>query len=431
MKKTEARHYLENIKLETYGISQSIGFLPEPDPLVILPQHVEYFRRLNKIREYTPRYFGTTGFRRTIDELSSYFLVHVEKSTCGELQEIERELQNPRNARLAKLILGSLIQAYVLGSPHENVLPHIPEGIAKPMVFVSKFLDVPPILAYQDYALANWERLDCASPVQLGNLMVLQYLLGGLDEAWFILVHVDIEMRMGKVPAAGLALLRGIKNQDTEAIARRLTEIKYGFDAMNATFLRMPEYCSSNIFYERVRPYIHGQKMNPALPNGVIYEGVYIEPKSYYGETGAQSSIIPLCVALLGIKYPNDWLSKYVDEMHAYMPKGHRDLISDISKLEKHYSVQNFILKHRNTHPFLVDLFLTVLEGGRTFLEQHARFATEYIHRQSAKSTAANPHNIGTGGSDFMTTLMRHAECWRCEALHSDIAQEVFLSSLK
>ena len=37
-------------------------------------------------------------------------------------------------------------------------------------------------------------RLDQHKPVQLGNVVCLNNFLGGLDEEWFRLVHVEIEM---------------------------------------------------------------------------------------------------------------------------------------------------------------------------------------------------------------------------------------------
>ena len=407
------------MQVEAYAISKINGFLLEPDPLTSLPQEHEFFRKLDRMRWSTPRYFGTEKFRAIIDDFSSFYLTQVAKGDQAELNDIHEYLKDERVARLARLTLGTLMQAYVLGSPHEagagNVVPRIPAGVAVPMAYISELLDVPPILAYQDYCLANWERVDKGQPVELGNIMILQYLLGGLDEAWFILVHTDIEARMGKVPDAFLIAFRGVHANNVALVANGLTTIKVGLDAMNTTFLRMPEYCSSDIFFERVRPYIHGQEGNPALPNGVIYEGVSEKPFSLRGESGAQSSIIPLCAAGLGVVYPDDWLSQYVREMHAYMPRGHRRFIADVVALEKHFSIRAFVDKHKETHPFLFDAFHVCLEAGREFLIQHAAFTEEYIHRHSAKSTAANPHNIGTGGSDFMNTLLRHADCWKLE----------------
>ena len=36
--------------------------------------------------------------------------------------------------------------------------------------------------------------------------------------------------------------------------------------AINAIFDRMPERCDPYVYFERVRPYIHGWRDNPALP---------------------------------------------------------------------------------------------------------------------------------------------------------------------
>ena len=38
-------------------------------------------------------------------------------------------------------------------------------------------------------------RLDVSQPIALGNIVCLNNFLGGLDEEWFRLVHVEIEAR--------------------------------------------------------------------------------------------------------------------------------------------------------------------------------------------------------------------------------------------
>lgn len=50
-----------------------------------------------------------------------------------------------------------------------------------------------------------------------------------------------------------------------------------------------------------------GWKNNPALPKGLIYEGVSTEPVQLYGETGAQSSILHSFDATLGIQHEDAW----------------------------------------------------------------------------------------------------------------------------
>ena len=44
------------------------------------------------------------------------------------------------------------------------------------------------------------------TPIELGNIALLQNFLGGMDEEWFILVHVDIEARAGSALAGMLEM---------------------------------------------------------------------------------------------------------------------------------------------------------------------------------------------------------------------------------
>ena len=67
--------------------------------------------------------------------------------------------------------------------------------IARTILELAERLGRPPVLSYASYALDNWRRIDPDGPVALGNLALLQNFLGGADEDWFILVHVEIEAR--------------------------------------------------------------------------------------------------------------------------------------------------------------------------------------------------------------------------------------------
>lgn len=109
----------------------------------------------------------------------------------------------------------------------------------------------------------------------------------------------------------------------------------------------MPEQCDPYIYYNRVRPYIHGWKDNPALPQGLIYSGVRAyrnQPQLFRGETGAQSSIIPAFDAALGIVHQSDPLKIYLQEMHEYMPPQHREFILQI---EKNPVIRDYVIAHR------------------------------------------------------------------------------------
>ena len=112
-----------------------------------------------------------------------------------------------------------------------------------------------------------------------------------MDEDWFVLIHVDIEAKAAPALAAIPLILEGIKQDDAIAVVKALQNIKQAWQNINETMNRMPEGCDPYIYYHRVRPYIHGWKNNPTLPEGLIYQGVEAYgdiPQQFRGETGAQ-----------------------------------------------------------------------------------------------------------------------------------------------
>lgn len=51
-----------------------------------------------------------------------------------------------------------------------------------------------------------------------------------------------------------------------------------------------------------------GWRNNPALPDGLVYEGLWGNaPQQLYGETGAQSAIVPAFDAVLQIQHQEGW----------------------------------------------------------------------------------------------------------------------------
>src|SRR5205823_6361639 len=88
------------------------------------------------------------------------------------------------------------------------------------------------------------------------------------------------------------------------------------------------------IYFHRVRPYLYGWKDQPALPGGLLYEGVERfrgHRQKFRGETGAQSSIIPALDAALGIEHELDPLRAYLSEMRDYTPPSHSAFIDAVA----------------------------------------------------------------------------------------------------
>ncbi len=167
----------------------------------------------------------------------------------------------------------------------------------------------------------------------------------------------------------------------------------------------MVERCDPYIYYHRVRPYIHGWKGNPALPDGLVYEGMFDgKPQAFRGQTGSQSSIVPTMDALFGIRHENDPLREYLDELHAYRPPGHRKFIEDVAARS---TLRDFV--QTSARVDLIRLYNQCVDHVQKFRTRHLEYAANYINRQ-ARDSEGNPVDIGTGGTPFMKYLKKHRD---------------------
>ena len=191
------------------------------------------------------------------------------------------------------------------------------------------------------------------------------------------------------------------------ALTARLEEVAAALEAMLASLRRMPERCDPYIYFSRVRPFIHGWKNHPALPNGVVYEGVaeLPGPQRLRGETGAQSTIVPVLDALLGVAHAPDPLREYLDEMRGYMPPRHRAFLEHV---EAGGSVRGAVRELRGARPELAEAYDACLRWLEAFRTLHLDYAARYIHAQAGGG--ANPSDVGTGGTPFMKYLAKHRD---------------------
>ena len=318
------------------------------------------------------------------------------------LLEIEKNIDDLTNPQLerAMLIYSYIGHAFMWGKKNnENV---IPAQIAKTWFEISQKLERPPILSYASYALNNWKMLDSSQSFDLENIVIVQNFLGGVDEDWFIMIHVAIEQEAKEILSA---LKKYFFNSgENSDLKNALESIKKINEIMN----RMPEKCDPFIYYNRVRPYIFGWKNNPTTPDGVIYEGVEEynnEPQIFRGETGAQSSIVPVLDALLGVTHSDDPLKEYLDEMRLYMPKEHRDLLNNLdewSQTDRSSAISKIAEEDQN-------LIAEIINEVHAFRNKHLEYARIYIYEQ-ALTNDSNSNIVGTGGTPFMKYLDKHLQ---------------------
>ena len=315
--------------------------------------------------------------------------------------ETEKDISNLSIDELerAMLLYSYIGHGYIWGGT--SIEKVIPKNISKTWYKISQKLDRPPILSYASYALNNWKLQDVNNPFDLENIRILQNFLGGMDEDWFIMIHIAIEHEAKEI-LNNLKTYYLDKNEDQSYLENALVSIKKINQIMN----RMPEKCDPFIYYNRVRPYIFGWKNNPATPNGVIYEGVEEyggNPQLFRGETGAQSSIVPALDALLGVTHSNDPLKEYLDEMRLYMPKEHRNLLNDLDQWSENNRSKSI---REDSSVLLSD---EIIKEVHTFRNKHLEYARIYIHEQSL-SNQNNSNVVGTGGTPFMKYLDKHLQ---------------------
>lgn len=385
------------MKLEDFGLSAERGYLSTHEiDTIELPQ----------------------GFDEMLDAAASLS----DLITSGRARHFLKQIGHPDMAaflasanneqvRTAMVHYSFLVQAYVWGEAEAPTT--LPANLAIPICAIGDHLGLPPLLPYSGYVLDNWYRLDKSGGISLDNIAMHQNFLGGQDENWFVLVHVAIEAKAGRALQLATELIDAAAQHDADRVEQLLTDMNRVWDAMNAHFDRMPERCDPYIYYQRVRPYIHGWKNNPALPNGLIYEGVAKydgRPQAFRGQTGSQSSIVPAMDALFQVVHESDPLREFLDELHAYRPPRHRafiDALREASTVRDFAKTQNQSVK---------DAFNACVEQVARFRTRHLEYAASYINKQ-ASSGAGNDTDVGTGGTPFMKYLKKHRDENRAQTI--------------
>ena len=363
------------------------------------------------LRDYISKKKSLLTIAEIANELPKLLLTNnvqnkINKLKVNELSvDILLKNKSEKEINLAMSHLSFIAHAFMWGgNKPEKILPEV---VSKPWVKLSKYLGRPPILSYASYCLDNWYKVNQQEPISLDNVALINNFLGGVDEDWFVTIHVCIEDAASEAIDAAYKLSKLNENNNVDDFNTNLKKILTSLKNVNNIFSKMPEKCDPYIYYHRVRPYIFGTKDNPDLKKGLIYENQFNnKPQFYRGETGAQSSIIPFLDGALGIYHSNDNLRHYLNEMRDYMPPKHRKMIEDVEKRSK---AKDLISQSKK----LMNVYNNCLEEIRKFRAMHLEYAATYIHKQ------AQVHNTfgtggstirGTGGTPFMKYLKKHRD---------------------
>jgi indoleamine 2,3-dioxygenase len=342
------------------------GFLPYPDPMTAFPEGSD-LAQLDQIGRDLPSLLHDSGFRLYARELR----IPPWPASLNARRDLPA-------LRLYYVRLGFLASAYI-NQVGEKAATVLPANIAVPLCRACTLLERPPILSYDGYALYNWRRFRPDRPIALGNIDTIQNFVHLYDEHWFILVHVEIEAIAAEILDAIAHAVPALHARETKPVNESLARIERAVRRQIAVLRRIPEKMDPRLYYKTFRPYIR-------FFENVVYEGVTQAPIDFRGETGAQSSIMPMLIAFLKIPHRPSPLMDHLADMRNYMPAEHRALLDEVAALP---AVRDLAA---------ADTFNGVLDAIATFRETHFGWARQYI-----QDRVDDPR--GTGGTPYMEWL--------------------------
>jgi indoleamine 2,3-dioxygenase len=351
------------------------GFLPQHDPLTHFPADSE-FAVLDQIGRDLPSLLQDRGFRRYARSL---VIPSSRESTADDLPAL----------RLYYVRVGFLASAYI-NQVGEEPVRELPANLAVPLVRVCNLLNRPPILSYDGYALYNWKRLRPEGPIALGNIDTIQNFVHLYDEHWFILVHVEIEAIAARILDAIARVHDALESNSASAVDGAVGDIASAVNDQVRVLRRIPEKMNPALYYKTFRPYIRffeDVEYEADVPGAQVAAGsAALVRMNFRGETGAQSSIMPMLVAFMKIPHRPSMLTNHLADMRNYMPAEHRRLLAAVEAMPAVRGIAS-----RGNYNALLDAMAE-------FRSVHIGWAQEYINRWTD-----DPR--GTGGTPYMKWL--------------------------
>jgi indoleamine 2,3-dioxygenase len=371
-----SERYLETLHagslepLSAYAIDMRTGFVPAVAPLNSLPA-------------------GFADWESLVPNLSALIRSGRFRAVLAALPSLDpSQLRSNGELERALLLLTVFANAHVWGGEAPDLT--IPASVAVPLCTVAQALDRPPIVHYASMALNNWCLLDPHRAVSADNARMQVQFLGGVDEDWFFMASLGVELAGAPLlPLVHAATLAAQREED-EALASYLEQIAAAMEPVQQALDRMREWCDPRVFYHRVRRFLTGWP-DP----GVKYAGVSDQPRKYVGGSAAQSSLIQALDALLAVAHVGTVAGPYLRDVRRYMPVGHRRFIEDI---ERHSRVR---ARGQSGSPALRSAYNAAVEQVDVFRRLHIGLAHDYV----AKPSGMAPEEKGTGNTNFVRFL--------------------------
>jgi indoleamine 2,3-dioxygenase len=320
-------------------------------------------------------------------------------------------------------VLAYILHFYVQTIPPTDPVS-IPRSITLPLLYISKTLDIPPVLTYSDTVLYNWSfktnpKSRDVIP-ELDNICSQTTFTKFVDEEEFYLCSARIELRGVEI----LEMMRVTMDETFigDAIAvRRITDhlntIADALCKLKSLLLSVKNLCDPDVYYNEVRPWFRGEDSLDTQRKW-IFEGVEEDPTlrpptELSGPSAGQSSIIHVFDIFLGVDHQatSPGRPSFMSRMQTYMPKNHRLFLDHLKSNPR--PLRTFVMD-RNDEALLMAFNRSVV-ALKEFRDAHMIIAALYIlgpARRAAKrrlEVGENPapHQPlkGTGGTELVKFL--------------------------
>ncbi|XP_077008681.1 indoleamine 2,3-dioxygenase 2 isoform X3 [Tamandua tetradactyla] len=378
------------LSLERFHISEDYGFLL-PNPLKELPDH---YRPWMEIANNLPHLIASHQLRAQVNKMPLL--------SC-------QFLKGYREQRLAHLILSFITMGYVWQEGEKQATQVLPRNLALPFVEVSRSLGLPPILVHSDLVLTNWTKRNPEGPLEIRNLNVIFSLPGGESLRGFILVTVLVEKAAVSGIKALVQAVNAILQSAQDSLLPALQQLRLSIQDMARALAQMHDYVDPDIFYAVIRIFLSGWSDNPAMPSGLIYEGVSKEPLNYSGGSAAQSTVLHAFDEFLGIRH-SKLSADFLNRMRDYMPPSHKAFIEEICSAP---SLREYVLSSGNCQ--LLTAYNQCVEALAELRSYHLNVVTKYLITAAAKAKSRGPSHLprppqaleekGTGGTAVLSFL--------------------------
>ncbi|KAG8969469.1 hypothetical protein FRC03_002745 [Tulasnella sp. 419] len=342
---------------------------------------------------------------------------------------------NRRRLQRAHHVLAFLVHLYVHSIPIGGPDVVVPKSISRPLVDVSRWLGIAPILTYADTVLWNWRYQSDDLPFSSAN-MVFPTLFNAStgadrDETEFYRCCAWIENRgfdATKIMAQVVKTLNTHNSGESkEGLYKEVSDLCWKLSDVVKDFtqilLSVREGCRPEAFYSSIRPWYRGY--DPEDGRRWVYEGVDdLASFPLSGPSAGQTTTLHALDAFLGVEHGDD-SRDFMGKMLLYMPREQRRMLQHLGTQAR--TLRQVVVES----PEVRDAYREVMKVMTEFRTEHLKVAVRYVVSPKKNGTLICPFSgmdatssrqcpaksRGTGGNELSKLLKASRDATKKSAI--------------